>query len=37
MRPHEAIGDRVPAEVMAEFFERFEEAMAYEPEVPLAA
>ena len=36
-RPHEAIGDRVPAEAMAEFFERFEEAMAYEPEVPLAA
>ena len=36
-RPHEAIGDRVPAEVMDEFFGRFEEAMAYEPEVPLAA
>ena len=36
-RPHEAIGDRVPAEAMAEFFERFEEAMSYEPELPLAA
>ena len=36
-RPHEAIGDSVPAEAMAEFFERFEEAMSYEPELPLAA
>jgi hypothetical protein len=36
-RPHEAVGDRVPAEVMDEFFGRFEKAMAYEPEVPLAA
>ena len=36
-RPHEAIGDRVPAEAMAEFFERFGEAMSYEPELPLAA
>ena len=36
-RPHEAIGDRVPAEVMDEFFERFEDAMSWEPEVMLAA
>ena len=36
-RPHEAIGDRVPAEVMAEFFERFEDGMSYDPEVMMAA
>ncbi|MBR3314055.1 MAG: integrase core domain-containing protein [Atopobiaceae bacterium] len=36
-RPHEAIGDRVPAEVMDEFFMRFEDAMSYETEVNLAA
>ena len=32
-RPHESIGDRVPAEVMQEFFERFERGLAYDPEV----
>ena len=31
-RPHESIGDRVPEEVMQEFFERFERALAYDPE-----
>lgn len=36
-RPHEAIGDRVPAEVMAEFFARFEEAMSCDQELMMAA
>ena len=36
-RPHEAIGDRVPADVMDEFLGRFEEAMSYDPEVMMAA
>ena len=30
-RPHKSIGDRVPAEVMQEFFERFERGLAYDP------
>ena len=38
MRPHEAVGQRIPAELMEEFFERFERAMSVEGEVmPLAA
>ena len=36
-RPHESIGDRVPAEAMQEFFERFERALAYDPETMEAA
>ncbi len=36
-RPHESIGDRVPAEAMQEFFERFERALAYDPEAMEAA
>ena len=36
-RPHEAIGDRVPAEVMDEFLGRFEDAMANNSDVMLAA
>ena len=36
-RPHESIGDRVPAEVMQEFFDRFEKALAYDPDDMLAA
>ncbi|QUC04040.1 integrase core domain-containing protein [Atopobium sp. oral taxon 416] len=31
--PHKSIGDRVLAEVMQEFFERFERGLAYDPEV----
>ena len=31
-RPHKSIGDRVPAEVMQEFFERLERGLAYDPE-----
>ena len=38
MRPHEAIGQRVPAEVMGEFFDRFDAALAKDAEgVGLAA
>ena len=36
-RPHESIGDHVPAEAMEEFFERFERALAYDPEAMEAA
>lgn len=36
-RPHESIGDRVPAKAMEEFFERFERALAYDPEAMEAA
>ena len=36
-RPHESIGDRVPAEAMQEFFDRFERARAYYPEAMEAA
>ena len=36
-RPHEAIGDRVPAEVMGEFLGRFEDAMANDSDVMMAA
>ena len=36
-RPHEAIGDRVPAEVMDEFFGRFEAGLAYDPDVMTVA
>ena len=36
-RPHESIGDRVPAEAMQEFFDRFERALAYDPEAMEAA
>ena len=36
-RPHEAIGDRVPAEVMDEFLGRFEAGMSYDPELMMAA
>lgn len=36
-RPHESIGDRVPAKAMEEFFERFERALAYDPETMEAA
>ena len=36
-RPHESIGDRVPAEAMEEFFDRFERALAYDPETMEAA
>lgn len=33
-RPREAIGNRVPTEIIAEFFMRFEGAMSCKPEVP---
>ena len=36
-RPHESIGDRVPAKAMEEFFERFERALAYDQETMEAA
>ena len=36
-RPHEAIGDRVPAEVMEEFLERFEDAVSDDSDVMKAA
>jgi transposase InsO family protein len=36
-RPHESIGDRVPAEAMQEFFGRFENALRADPEAMLAA
>ena len=36
-RPHEPIGDRVPAEAIQEFFDRFERALAYDPEAMEAA
>ena len=36
-RPHESIGDRVPAEAMQEFFDRFERALRHSPEDMLAA
>ncbi len=36
-RPHESIGDRVPAKAMEEFFERFERALAYDHETMEAA
>ena len=36
-RPHESVGDRVPAEAMQEFFDRFERALAYDPETMEAA
>jgi hypothetical protein len=36
-RPNEAIGDRVPAEVMDEFLARFEEGMSYDSEIMMAA
>ena len=36
-RPHEAIGDRVPAEVMDEFLARFEAGLAYDPDVMTVA
>ena len=36
-RPHESIGDRVPAEAMQEFFDRFENALQADPEAMLAA
>jgi hypothetical protein len=36
-RPHESIGDRVPAEAMQEFFDRFEKALQADPEAMLAA
>ena len=36
-RPHESIGDRVPAEAMQEFFDRFESALQADPEAMLAA
>lgn len=36
-RPHEAIDDRVPAEVMDEFFERFEAGVAYDSDIMMAA
>jgi len=36
-RPHESIGDRVPAEAMQEFFDRFERALRDDPEATLAA
>jgi transposase InsO family protein len=36
-RPHEPIGDRVPAEAMQEFFDRFESALQADPEAMLAA
>ena len=37
LRPHEPIGDRVPADVMEGFFERFERALARDPEAMQAA
>lgn len=36
-RPHEAIGDRVPAEVMDEFLARFEAGMTYDSDIMMAA
>jgi len=36
-RPHESIGDRVPAEAMQEFSGRFEKALQADPEAMLAA
>jgi len=36
-RPHEAVGDRVPADLMEEFFARFEAALKYDEEVMPAA
>ena len=36
-RPHESIGDRVPAEAMREFFDRFGSAPQADPEAMLAA
>ena len=36
-RPHESIGDRVPAEAMQEFFDRFGNALQANPEAMLAA
>ena len=36
-RPHGSIGDRVPAEAMQEFFDRFESALQADPEAMLAA
>jgi len=36
-RPHETIDNRVPAEVMQEFFDRFEKALEYDVDVMLAA
>jgi hypothetical protein len=36
-RPHESIGDRVPAEAMQEFFDRFESALQADQEAMLAA
>ena len=36
-RPHESIGDRVPAEAMREFFDRFGSALQADPEAMLAA
>jgi transposase InsO family protein len=36
-RPHESIGDRVPAEAMQEFSGRFENALQADPEAMLAA
>ena len=35
-RPHESIGDRVPAEAMQEFSDRFERALRHSPEDMLA-
>ncbi|MGN0084389.1 MAG: integrase core domain-containing protein [Atopobiaceae bacterium] len=35
-RPHESIGDRVPAETMQEFFDRFERTLRHSPEDMLA-
>ena len=35
-RPHGSIGDRVPAEAMQEFFDRFENALQADPEAMLA-
>ena len=35
-RPHGSIGDRVPAEAMQEFFDRFERALRHSPEDMLA-
>ena len=35
-RPRESIGDRVPAEAMQEFFDRFERALRHSPEDMLA-
>ena len=36
-RPHEAIGNRVPAEVMDEFPARFETGLAYDSDIMMAA